>query len=88
MDNTYAIAVAEGTAQELGVKTLSDYAALVASNPAEARICAAAEFLSRADGLPGLADAYGFNPPADGIVELELSLTPPQVASGENCNFG
>jgi osmoprotectant transport system substrate-binding protein len=54
----------------------------------QSRPCAAAEFLTRDDGFPGLEKAYGFDLPASSIAELELSLIPPQVASGENCNFG
>ncbi|TQM05942.1 glycine betaine ABC transporter substrate-binding protein [Pseudonocardia kunmingensis] len=88
LDNTYAVATAEGRDQELGVRTLSEYAALVNRDPAQARMCAAAEFLTRDDGWPGLEQAYGFDLPADGIAELELSLIPQQTATGENCNFG
>jgi osmoprotectant transport system substrate-binding protein len=88
LDNTYAVATAEGRDQELGVRTLSEYAALVSRDPAQARMCAAAEFLTRDDGWPGLEQAYGFDLPADGIAELELSLIPQQTATGENCNFG
>ncbi len=88
LDNTYAIATAEGRDQELGVRTLSEYAALVNRDPAQARMCAATEFLTRDDGWPGLEKAYGFDLPPDGMAELELSLVPQQVASGESCNFG
>lgn len=86
LNNTYAIAAAQGRDQ--GVTTLTEYAALVARDPALARMCAAAEFLTRDDGFPGLEKAYGFDLPADAIAELELSLIPPQVASGQTCNFG
>jgi osmoprotectant transport system substrate-binding protein len=88
LDNTYAIATAEGRDQELGVRTLSEYAALVNRDPGQARMCAATEFLTRDDGWPGLEKAYGFDLPADGMAELELSLVPQQVATGESCNFG
>jgi osmoprotectant transport system substrate-binding protein len=88
LDNTYAIATAEGRDQELGVRTLSEYAALVSRDPAQARMCAATEFLTRDDGWPGLEKVYGFDLPADGMAELELSLVPQQVATGESCNFG
>jgi osmoprotectant transport system substrate-binding protein len=88
LDNTYAIATAQGRDQELGVRTLSEYAALVNRDPAQARMCAAAEFLTRDDGWPGLEQAYGFDLPPDGVAELELSLVPQETASGENCNFG
>jgi osmoprotectant transport system substrate-binding protein len=88
LDNTYAIATARGRDQELGVTTLSEYAALVNQDPAQARMCAAAEFLTRDDGWPGLEQAYGFDLPTDGVAELELSLIPQEIASGANCNFG
>jgi osmoprotectant transport system substrate-binding protein len=88
MDNTYAIATARGRAEQLGVTTLSDYAALVARDPAQARMCAAAEFLTRDDGFPGLEQAYGFDLPTDAVAELELSLIPAETANGTTCNFG
>lgn len=88
LDNTYAVATLQGRDEELGVRTLSEYAALVNRDPAQARMCAAAEFLTRDDGWPGLEQAYGFDLPPDGIAELELSLIPPQVAEGQNCSFG
>ena len=57
-ENTYAIAVRRATADSLGLTTLSDLAragsALVGGfSP---------DFLGRADGLPGLREAYGFRP--------------------------
>ena len=88
LNNTYAIATAQGRGEQLGVTNLTEYAALVERDPAQARMCAAAEFLTRDDGFPGLEQAYGFDLPPDGVAELELSLIPPQVASGESCNFG
>ena len=88
LDNTYAIAVSQAKGQELGVATLTDYAALVVRDPAQARMCAAAEFLTRDDGFPGLEQAYGFDLPTDAVAELELSLIPPETAKGDNCTFG
>jgi len=86
LNNSYAIAVAQDRDQ--GVTNLSEYAALVARDPAAAKMCSAAEFLTRDDGFPGLEKAYGFDLPASSLAELELSLIPQQVASGENCKFG
>jgi osmoprotectant transport system substrate-binding protein len=88
VDNTYAIATAQGRDQQLGVRTLSEYAALVNRDPAQGRMCAAAEFLTRDDGWPGLEQTYGFDLPDNGVAELELSLVPQEIASGTNCNFG
>ncbi len=87
-NNTYAIAAASETATDLGIAAMSDLAGYANENPGEARLCAASEFLNRDDGLPGLEDAYGFEFGADNVEELELGLIPPQVDTGENCNFG
>lgn len=88
MNNTYAVAVEQARGEELGITNLTEYAALANSDPAAARMCAAAEFLSRDDGLPGLEQVYGFDLAGDGVVEVELSLIPPLVAAGADCTFG
>jgi len=88
MNNAFAIATASGRGQQLGVTTLTDYAALANRDPAQARMCAAAEFLARDDGLPALEKVYGFDLSGDTIAELELALIPSQVASGQSCDFG
>lgn len=88
LNNTYAMAVEEAKAAELGVTNLTQYAALINSNPEQARTCAAAEFLSRDDGFPGLEKAYGFDLPDSAIAEVELSLIPPLVKAGTDCTFG
>lgn len=88
MDNTYAIATAQGRGQQLGVRTLSDYAELVRRDPAQASLCAATEFLTRDDGLPGLQQAYGFTLPPSEISEVDLGVIYTRVPSGDPCNFG
>ncbi len=87
-NNTYAIAAATAMADELGLATLTDLAAYAGENPDETTICAAAEFLARDDGLPGLEAAYGFEVPDSSLSELELGLIPPLVAEGDPCVFG
>ena len=52
-NNTYALAVLEARAQELGLRTLGDLAA----HPA-LRLGLSHEFLNRSDGWPGLKRAY------------------------------
>jgi len=88
LNNAYAIAVPRARQEQLGVRTLSDYAALVQRDPAQARLCAAAEFLTRDDGFPGLQRTYGFQLPTSSIAELELSLIPKLAAEGKTCTFG
>lgn len=53
-NNTYALAMREAQATELGVTTISD----LLNVEADLRFGATQEFLSRPDGLPGLVAAY------------------------------
>jgi len=88
-NNTYAIAVREEAAEDLGVKTLSDFAQLIRERPDEASICVASEFATRPDGLPALERAYGVEFPDQGIKVLEdEGLVYRAVDSGTGCNFG
>jgi osmoprotectant transport system substrate-binding protein/osmoprotectant transport system permease protein len=56
-ENTYAIAVRERTADSLGLRTLSD----LARHAGALRAGLTPDFIGRADGLPGLARAYGLH---------------------------
>jgi len=87
-NNTYAIAASNEKAEELGLTTLSDLATYLEENPDQGTLCAAAEFLGRDDGLPGLEEAYGFDFADDAISELELGLVYPSVDEADPCNFG
>jgi osmoprotectant transport system substrate-binding protein len=87
-NNTYAVAVNDETAEELGVQTISDLADLVEETPEEATFCAGGEFATRPDGLPGLEEAYGFELAPDNISTVDDSLVYTQVDEGETCNFG
>ena len=85
-NNTYAIALASEKASELGISTMSDLAAYAIANPEEATLCAAAEFLGRDDGLPGLEAAYEMV--FGEVSELELGLVYTSIAEGDPCVFG
>lgn len=56
-ENTYAVAVRRETAERLGMRSLSDLAA----HGRELRAGLTPDFIGRADGLPGLARAYGLS---------------------------
>ncbi len=84
MNDTYAIATAGGS----DVTTLSQYADLVNSNPSDGSMCAAAEFLDRADGFPGLEKAYGFQLPDSALTEVDLGIIFTRVPKGDPCKFG
>jgi len=87
-ENTYRIATTADRAEELGVTTMSDYAALVNEDPEQGSLCAATEFLTRSDGWPGVEKEYGFDLPNDLIAEVDLGLVFGQVPDGSECNFG
>lgn len=61
-DNTYALGMRDERAQALGIATLSDLRA----HP-RLRIGLSNEFMSRADGWPGLRDAYRLPQRPDGL---------------------
>lgn len=81
-NNTYAFAALASTAQELGVTTLSDVAALPAD---QQTFCIESEFSTRDDGWPGLREAYGF---ADNITMLDTGVIYTATAEGNDCTFG
>ncbi len=88
-NNTYAIAVRSEAASVLGVESLSSLAVLSDVYPETATLCAADEFLERElDGLPGMEEAYEFEVPSGGIVEMEEDEIYAAVDEGGECNFG
>ena len=87
-NNTFAIAVRSEAAEVLGVESLSGLAVLNELRPEDTTLCAANEFLTREDGLPGLEKAYGFEVPADNVVRMEEGQIYQAIDEGEKCNFG
>lgn len=82
LNNTYAFAAKTETAEELGVTTLSDVAALPAD---QQTFCIESEFSTRDDGWPGLRDAYGF---ADNTAMLDTGVIYTATQEGKDCTFG
>ncbi|MDO5628454.1 MAG: glycine betaine ABC transporter substrate-binding protein [Mobilicoccus sp.] len=87
-NNTYAVAAASDYAAEKGISTLSEYAELVASDPAAASYCGGSEFLGRDDGWAGVQQAYGFSLPAAQTNTLDEGAIYQAVANGSPCRFG
>ncbi len=85
-NNTYAIALATEKATELNLTTMSELATFAGANPDQATLCAAAEFLSRDDGLPGLQEAYGFE--FSDVSEVEFGLIFTSIDKQDPCIFG
>lgn len=76
-DNTYALAVQRGLAEERGLRTISDLARL----GSDLRGGFSSEFMEREDGYPGLAQTYGLAlARARG---MEHGLTYGAIAAGE-----
>ncbi|WP_028477195.1 glycine betaine ABC transporter substrate-binding protein [Nocardia sp. CNY236] len=88
MNNTYAVATSMQTAQETGVRTLSDYAELVDTDPDAASLCVGTEFNVRQDGLPGLTRAYDID--ADSVRKqiVQDPVVYQATADAKQCRFG
>ena len=84
LNNTYAFAIREDKAKELGIKSLSDVAKLPAS---EQTFCVESEFSTRDDGWPGLSKEYGLSPDAK-VSMLDTGVIYTATQKGQDCNFG
>ena len=58
-NNTYAIVMSAEKADQMGIKTLSDWAAWSKKNPGKMTLASNAEFYSRSDGFKGMMEFYG-----------------------------
>ena len=88
VNNPYALGILRSRAEEMGISTISDYAELANSNPEQATLCGATEWLTRDDGFPALAADYGFDLPGEYLAEVEFAIIPSQVVDGDTCIFG
>jgi len=88
LNDTYALAVSEAKGQQLNVHTISDYARVANTDPNQATMCVASEFLSRDDGWPGVQKAYGFKLPGNLLRTVALDVIYTQIPTGAQCNFG
>ncbi|HEY8067593.1 MAG TPA: glycine betaine ABC transporter substrate-binding protein [Burkholderiales bacterium] len=75
-NNSYALAMREERAQELGIRSLSDLA-----KHAELKLGLSQEFIGRGDGWPGLASAYGM--PFAAPSGLDHGLAYEAIAAGK-----
>ena len=88
VDNTYSFAMNQATAEETGVRTFSDYAELVRTDPQSAVTCMETEFSVRRDGWPGLAEAYGFDAAAVPTPIMQPGIIYQATSVGRECRFG
>jgi len=72
-NNTYALAMNETEASELGIRSLSDLSQAI-NDGKELSFASNAEFYSRPDGLKPLQAAYGFEFPRSDIKRMDSGL--------------
>lgn len=75
LNNTYTLMMQQEAADDLGISSVSDLAEYVNSNPGELTFASNAEFASRADGLAGVEETYGFEFGDANIVRMDSGLT-------------
>ncbi|MFJ8671317.1 glycine betaine ABC transporter substrate-binding protein [Streptomyces sp. NPDC093589] len=88
LNNTYALALNAANQKKLGVRTLSDVAALSRKNPGAVSLCVENEFAARNDGYPGMARAYGMKVPASNIRKMTGGVVYTETAKGGTCALG
>ncbi len=86
-NNTYAIVMSAIKADELGIKTLSDWAAWIKKNPGKMTVAVNAEFYSRPDGFKGMMEYYGLtfgkDIPDASVKKMETPLCKKAVRDGQ-----
>jgi len=86
-NNTYAIVMPAKKADQMGIKTLSDWAAWTKKNPGKMTVAVNAEFYSRADGFKGMMGFYGLkfgkDIPDSNVKKMETSLCKKAVRDGQ-----
>lgn len=87
MNNTYTMVTTADSAARTGVRTLSDYARLVNTDPRTGATCLGTEFSVRQDGFPGLARKYGIDMNKVNKKIMQDSLVYSATANG-SCQFG
>ncbi|MGI8947716.1 MAG: glycine betaine ABC transporter substrate-binding protein [Ornithinimicrobium sp.] len=85
MNNTYAFAIREDKAKELGITKLSELASLPKE---EVTFCVESEFASRNDGFPNMLKTYDLTDADIGeVTTLDTGVIYQATADGD-CNFG
>ena len=86
-NNTYAIIMKASTADQLGISTLSQWAAWTKNNPGKMSVSTNAEFYSRVDGFKGMMGYYGLefgkDIPDAKVMKMETPLAKKTVRDGQ-----
>ena len=83
LNNTYALAVTETTAENLGLSTMEDLADYVSNNPGSLNFAVEYEFYERPDGFFALVEDYGFSVSQSDVRTMDLGLTYDAIRSGD-----
>ncbi|MBW2655918.1 MAG: glycine/betaine ABC transporter substrate-binding protein [Deltaproteobacteria bacterium] len=87
LNNTYAIIMQASTADQLGISTLSQWAAWTKNNPGEMSVSVGPEFYSRVDGFKGMMEYYGLefgkDIPDAKVLKMEIPLAKKAVRDGQ-----
>ncbi len=77
-NNTYAIVMSAKKIDELGINSLSDWAAWIKKNPGKMTVATGPEFYSRPDGFKGMMEFYGLtfgkDIPDAAVIKMEIPL--------------
>ncbi|WP_372913101.1 glycine betaine ABC transporter substrate-binding protein [Salinigranum sp.] len=84
-NNTYVLLANPEWQSETGVETISDFASYVQESGSDTTVVMNAEFQERADGWPGLTEAYGFESAASDLTVRNIGsgLTYQVIGEGE-----
>lgn len=73
-NNTYTVMMRKAQADALGILTLTQLGAYMASNPDQLSFAVDHEFTARSDGLPGLETTYGFKMKEDKTLVMDNAI--------------
>jgi osmoprotectant transport system substrate-binding protein len=81
-NNTYTLMMKQSTAEELGIKSISDLADYI-NGGGDASLCTNQEFYARPDGFKGVEALYGFKFNEDQVVLMDSGLTYMALRDGQ-----
>lgn len=81
-NNTYALAMRKPQAEELGIKSLSDFAARV-NGDNDLTLASNAEWYARPDGFKPLQEAYEFDLSRDQVKRMDTGLVYEALKNGD-----
>ena len=81
-NNTYALAMRKSEAEEMGISSISDFAAAI-NDGKDLTFASNAEFYARADGFKPLQEAYEFSMDRSSIKRMDSGLTYQALKEGQ-----